>query len=108
MNLRRIKFKAASFIIGLIKCPVITELEFRLSSDMAEITPIGKLTPIGFDRKGKRILKFNIEIPKMIHPLMPLKAVCINGNWFKAASTEESSRFEGEFQSIHLTGWKKI
>lgn len=108
MNLRRIKFKAVSFIIGLFKRPVIKDFELRISSDRNKITPIGKLTPIGFDLKQKRISKFNIEVPKMVHSLMPLNAVCINSNWFKAATPQESDRFDREFRSINLTDWKKI
>ncbi len=106
--LNRIKFKIVSGGIRLFKRPIVTELEFRIKSDMREITPIGSLTPIDFNPKGKRILKLNLEIPKMVLPLVPLNGVCLNGHWFKPATPEEWGILEGDFKDIKLTAWKKI
>ncbi len=107
MNLRKLKFNIVSFLISLSERPIITKFEFRTSSIRDPITVIGKICPLGFEQEN-RISKLNIEIPKMGFPLMPLNAVCINGNWFKPASLEDKTRFESDFRSIRLTDWKKI
>ena len=99
MSIRR---KIKKLILTKLNCPLIENFHIRQSMDRQNINYNGSPFPLPFETNVKVMTKLDIILPGAKLKMPVADEICVNGEWYLAANSQQSKDCDNKFRSREI------